>query len=102
MVAALDAAQLETGPADAALARLIEMGMEVGWASFDTDPCLLHLSEPPTTARQDRDRHVPVLACLLAIGHAVGEEARAGRMTSAEAIDALRVSIPRLWHGGRV
>jgi hypothetical protein len=37
-----------------------------------------------------------VLASVLALGHAAGEEVRAGRMTSAEAIAALRVSIPRL------
>lgn len=118
VVAALDAADLETGPADAALVRL----METGWASIDTDPFLLHLSAPPTSPEQDRDRHAPILhrlqaviergqregdidphlavgwllAAVLALGHATGEEVRAGRMTSDEAIQTLRVSIPRL------
>lgn len=121
VVAALEAADLETGPADAALVRLLE----VGWASFDADPFLLQLSTPPVTPEQDRDRHAPilerlhaliergrregdidpdlavgwVLACVLALGHAAGEEVRAGRMTSADAVGALRVSIPRLLRG---
>ncbi len=123
VVAALEAARLETGPADAALVRL----MEIGWASIDADPFLLQLSAPPATPEEDRDRHAPilerlqaviergqregdidpdlaigwVLASVLALGHAAGEEVRAGRMTSAEAIEALRVSIPRLVRAGR-
>jgi AcrR family transcriptional regulator len=118
VVAALDAADLETGPADEALVRL----MEVGWASLDNDPFLLHVSAPPVTPQQDRDRHAPilgrlqavvergqreggidhglavgwVLAAFLALGHAAGQEVAAGRMTQAEAMAALRVSIPRL------
>jgi hypothetical protein len=118
VVAALDAADLDTGPADAALVRL----MEAGWTSMDTDPFLLHLSTPPVTPEQDRDRHAPILerllrvvergqregdiaadletgwilAAVLALGHAAGEEVRAGRMTTTEAVDVLRVSIPRL------
>lgn len=118
VVAALDAADLDTGPADAALVRLLE----TGWTSIGTDPFLLHVSAPPATPEQDRDRHAPIiqrlyrvvergqregdiatdlaiewiLAAVLALGHAAGEEVRAGRMTSSEAVDALRVSIPRL------
>ena len=118
VVAALDAADLDTGPADAALVRL----MEAGWTSMDTDPFLLQLSTPPVSPEQDRDRHAPILerlqaviergqregdiardlstgwilTAVLALGHAAGEEVRAGRTTSTEAIEALRVSIPRL------
>lgn len=118
VVAALDAADLDTGPADAALVRLLE----TGWRSFDTDPFLLHLSAPPVSAEQDRDRHAPILhrlraliergqregdidpevavdwilAAVLALGHAAGEEVRAGRMDTAKAIESLRISIPRL------
>jgi AcrR family transcriptional regulator len=118
VIAALDAADLETGPADQALVRFLE----VGWESFDADPFLLHTAAPPVNAEQDRDRHAPVLerlhrlvargqergeidpgvsigwilASVLALGHAAGEEVRAGRMTSAQAIDALRRDIPRL------
>lgn len=118
VVAAIDAADLETGPADEALVRL----MEVGWQSFDVDPFLLHMSESPVSPEQDRDRHMPILSRLmsviargqrsgeidpalqatwilsatLALGHAAGDEVRAGRMTSDQAINALRRSIPRL------
>lgn len=118
VVAALDAADLDRGPADAALVRL----MEAGWAGMDADPFLLHLATPPVSAEQDRDRHAPILerlraviergrregdiaadlgtewilAAVLALGHAAGEEVRAGRMTSAAAIATLRLSIPRL------
>lgn len=118
VVTALDAADLDTGPADQALVRL----MEAGWAGIGADPFLLHLSAEPVQPEQDRDRHAPILerlrrvvergqregdidpaqsvdwilAAFLALGHAAGEEARAGRMTSAEAVDALRNSIPRL------
>lgn len=115
---ALEAAQLDEIPADQALVRL----MEVGWASFDADPFLLHLSTPPVSAERDRDRHASilerlqdivlrgqregdidpdlavnwVLAAILALGHAAGEEVRAGRMTSAQAVEMLQISIPRL------
>lgn len=118
VVTALDAAALDTGPADQALVRLLE----VGWSSMDSHPFLLHLSTAPVSPDQDRDRHAPVLerlrkvvergrregdidpalatdwvlAAVLALGHAAGEEVRAGRMTADEAIDALRVSVPRL------
>lgn len=118
VVTALDAADLDTGPADAALVRLLE----TGWTSIDTDPFLLHVSTPPVSPEQDRDRHAPILerlhrvvergqregdiaadqtiewilAAVLSLGHAAGEEVRAGRMTSAQAVDALRISVPRL------
>jgi AcrR family transcriptional regulator len=118
VVAALDAADLESGPADAALVRLLE----AGWTSMDADPFLLHLTTPPVSPEQDRDRHAPILerlqtviergqregdiasdleagwalAAVLALGHAAGEEVRAGQMTSTEAIEMLRVSVPRL------
>ncbi|MEY9842312.1 hypothetical protein [Streptacidiphilus sp. EB103A] len=123
MIAAIDAADLDTGPADAALMRFLE----AGWNAFDTDPFLLHLAVPPLDPEQERDRHGPILARLeqlvtrgqkqgeidpqlpvawvlsatLALGHAAGEEVRAGRLTSAEAVQALRSSIPRLLHPER-
>lgn len=118
VVAAIDAAHLDVGRADEALVRL----MEVGWQALDTDPFLLHLAEPSVTPEQDRARHMPildrlmqvvargqsrgeidpalsptwVLSATLALGHAAGEEVRAGRMTSDEAVGALRRGIPRL------
>jgi AcrR family transcriptional regulator len=118
VTAALDAADLGAGPADQALVRLLE----VGWRSMDTDPFLLHLAAPPASADEDRERHAPivdrlrevvlrghrdgdidaalsvdwVIAAVLALGHAAGEEVRAGRMSTTRALDALRVGVPRL------
>ena len=54
--AALDAADLDSGPATEALVRL----MEVGWQTFDADPFLLHLSTPLVSPQEDRDRHAPI------------------------------------------
>jgi AcrR family transcriptional regulator len=116
---AIDAADLETGPAAQALVRFLE----TGWQAFEDDPFLLHLSGPPLDPEGERDRHQPILQRLeqvvrrgqrsgefdpdlpvtwilssfLALGHAAGEEVRAGRMTSAQAISVLRRSIPRLF-----
>jgi len=41
-----------------------------------------------------------ILAAILALGHAAGEQVRAGWMTNAQAIEALRTSIPRLVRPG--
>jgi AcrR family transcriptional regulator len=118
VMAAIDAAALDAGPADDALVRLLE----IGWASFDADPFLLNVSEPAVSAEEDRDRHEPilrrvvelivrgqregdidpqlpvnwVLASVFALGNAAGEEVRSGRMTAPDAVAALRVGIPRL------
>ncbi|MBS2966358.1 TetR/AcrR family transcriptional regulator [Actinocrinis puniceicyclus] len=119
VLAAIDAADLDSGPADQALVRFLE----IGWQAFDADPFLLHLAEPPLTPQQERARHEPllyrleqlvrrgqrsgafdpdlpvawILSATLALGHTAGEEVRAGRMTSAQAIDVLRRGIPRLF-----
>ncbi|MFI1912779.1 TetR/AcrR family transcriptional regulator [Nocardia sp. NPDC020380] len=118
VVTALEAADLDRGPADQALVRLLE----IGWEALAMDPFLLQLTTREQTPEQDRERHAPilghvhavvergqregdidpelpiswVLASIFAIGHAAGEEVRAGRMTSATAIDVLRRTIPRL------
>lgn len=118
VITALDAADLQTGPADQALVRFLE----TGWQSLDTDPFLLHLATPAVSPEEDRARHAPILdrlqqvitrglhegdidpalptnwilASLLALGHAAGEEVKAGRMSSAEAIESLRRCIPRM------
>jgi AcrR family transcriptional regulator len=122
VVAAFDAADLESGPADLAVVRL----MEIGWQSFDIDPFLLNMSEPRVSAEEDRGRHAPilqrmlevivrgqregdidpalaagwVLASVFALGYAASEEARAGRMSSDEAVASLRVGILRLVRPG--
>lgn len=117
VLAALDAARLDVGPADEALVRF----MEVGWQALATDPFLLHLTSDPDP-EEDRQRHAPlfghlerlitrgkregvidpelssswILTLVLAIGHAAGEEVRSGRMTSEAAVAAIRRSIPRV------
>lgn len=119
VVAAIDAADLKAGSAADALVRFLE----IGWQAFEGDPFLLHLSTPPMSPQQELDRHEPVLGRLealvsrgqrsgefdrglsatwlltatIALGHAAGEEVRAGRMTAEEGFDALRQSIPRLF-----
>ncbi|MGH3635373.1 MAG: hypothetical protein ACRDTS_15070 [Mycobacterium sp.] len=82
----------------------------------------LRVAAAPAPPEQDRERHAPVFehlrrvvargqkegtidpgmapdwifAAVLALGHAAGEEVRAGRMSSVEAVNALRRDIPRL------
>jgi AcrR family transcriptional regulator len=118
VVAAIDAADLDAGPADDAMVRLLE----IGWASFDTDPFLMTFSESGVSAEEDRDRHEPIqrrvaelivrgqregdidpslpvnwiLASVFALGNAAGEEVRSGRMTAQDAVAALRAAVPRL------
>lgn len=118
VVAAIDTADLDHGPAAAALTRFLR----IGWDAFEGDPFLLHLTGPAPSPEQDRDRHEPImgrlealfrrgqasgefdpalpvnwlLAATLALGHAAGEEVRAGRMTTEEAFTTLQHSLPRL------
>jgi AcrR family transcriptional regulator len=119
VVDAIAAADLDTGPAADALVRFLE----IGWKAFEGDPFLLHLSSPAKSPDQERDQHEPIigpleqlirrgqrtgefdpelpvswlLAATIALGHAAGEEVRAGRMKPDEAIDTLRRTIPRLF-----
>lgn len=119
VVDAIDAADLDTGPAADALVRFLE----VSWRVFEGDPFLLHLTIPPMSPQEEHDQHEPILGPLerlirrgqrdgdfdpmlpvswllsatIGLGHAAGEEVRAGRMTSDHAISTLRRSIPRLF-----
>jgi AcrR family transcriptional regulator len=119
---AIDAADLDTGPAENALVRFLE----ISWEAFEGDPFLLHLASPPKSPEQERDQHEPILGPLeqlirrgqragefdpklpvswllsatIGLGHVAGEEVRAGRMTPDEAIATLRQSIPRLFTAG--
>jgi len=63
VVRVVSSTDLDSGPADAALVRL----MEAGWAGMDAGPFLLHLATPPVSAEQDRDRHAPILERLQAV-----------------------------------
>lgn len=119
VVAALDAAELNQGSATDALVRLLE----VSWQIFGAQPFLLHLPDPRPSPSQERDQHEPVLrqldrlvrrgqregdfdpelpvswilAAIIALGHAAGEEVRTGRMTADQAVAVLRNGVPRLF-----
>ncbi len=122
VVEAIATADLDTGPAADALVRFLE----ISWQAFESDPFLLHLTSPPKSPEEERDQHEPVLGPLeqlirrgqrtgefdptlpvswllsatIALGHAAGEEVRAGHMTPDQAIATLRRSIPRLFTAG--
>lgn len=117
-VAAMDAAALDEGPATAALLRFLD----ASWRSFEDNAPLLQAAPAVTPAESDRARHEPVtdrLACLLergasageftpglspswlvavivALGHAAGDEVGSGRMASTEAETALRTTVLRI------
>lgn len=118
VVDALDAAGLDDLPADEALLRLTE----ISWEMFDARPFLLQVTAPQSGAG-DEARHAPVIARLeriarrgrregridpdlpvswivattMALGHATGEEVRAGRLSPRRARALLRRSLPRLY-----
>lgn len=118
-VAALDAADVDSGTATEALLRWLE----VAWRLFDRYSLLLH---PSATAidQADSDRqHAAVIEPLkrlirrgqaagefdgtlspdwlvsatIALGHTAGDEVAAGRMTTAQMAVALRHSILRVY-----
>ena len=119
VVAALDAADLDSVSASEGLVRLLE----IGWEAFEAEPFLLQLPGPSQTATEDRVLHEPVLAHLerlirrgrragefdrtlpvawmvaatVALGHAAGKEVRAGRMTIRQARSAMRQAVERLF-----
>ncbi|MEV4493458.1 TetR family transcriptional regulator [Micromonospora coxensis] len=113
-VAAMDAADLDQGPAAAALLRVVELS----WSIFDRFPLL---SAVPEAAADDLHRPVfdrlerlvrrgqqtgefdpdlsPdwLIAATVALGHAAGTEAAAGRTPAADALAALRTSVLRVY-----
>lgn len=119
VVAAIDAARLDEGPAAEALVRFLQ----IGWDAFEGEPFVLQVAVPPGSADEELDRHQPVLGELerlirrgqragefdrklsvawlisatMALGHAAGEEVRAGRMSTRQAFTAMRRSILRLY-----
>jgi len=114
-MAAVDAADLDSGPAADALLRMID----ISWQIFERYPLLLH----PAASAGDEDRHGPVndrldrlirrgqeagefdrtlpvawlVAATMTLGHAAGAEVGAGRLTAAEATAALRPSLLRVF-----
>lgn len=119
-VAAMDAADLDTGPAADALLRLIDAAHRTSGRY----PVLLRkLNSLPASPHSDHERHEPVadrlkriikrgqetgefdstlspdwlVAVTVKLGHAAGEEADAGRMSDTEATEALRTSLLRVF-----
>lgn len=123
-IAAIDAADLERGPAAAALVRLLD----AGWEAFERSALLQHLSTVQVTPAEEHERHQSVFARLdrlirrgqrsgefdrtqprewlaaatVALGHAAGTEVTAGRMSSRAAAAALRDSVLRVYGVTRV
>ncbi|WP_158850625.1 TetR/AcrR family transcriptional regulator [Saccharothrix deserti] len=118
-VAAMDAADLDTGPAADALLRLLEAGRRTSGRY----PVLLRkIASLPVDPKADQERHAPVtdrlkrvirrgqetgefdarlsidwlVAVTVKLGHAASEEADAGRMSDEEAAQALHTSILRV------
>ncbi|WP_432135743.1 MULTISPECIES: TetR/AcrR family transcriptional regulator [unclassified Streptomyces] len=118
-VAAMDAADLDTGSAADTLLRMLDAGAEV----TGRYPVLLRLiGSQPVGAEEDRERHTPVadriervirrgrqsgefddrlpvnwlVAAAIRLGHAASEEQDAGRLTATAAQNALRTSLLRL------
>lgn len=118
VLTALDEAALDSLSAGDAVVRLLE----ISWRIFEAEPFLLNLPGPPLSAADERERHGPVIgqlerlirrgrrtgefdrrsplgwmvAATIALGHAAGEEVRAGRMTTRQALTAVQQSVGRL------
>lgn len=124
-VAAMAAADPDSGPAADALLRLLDAAER---AAGEYPALTRMLSTLPASAQQDAERHVPVAELLervvrrgqadgefddrlpagwlvtatIALAHAADAEAEAGRLTSQEARDTLRTSLLRLLGAARV
>jgi AcrR family transcriptional regulator len=116
VVAALDAAELDKGPAAAAVLRMLD----TSWQMFERYPILLDLADSADLpdAAESHEQHEPVferltplirrgqasgefdrerpvgwlLAAIVALGHAAGAEVGSGRMAAADALAELRRS----------
>ncbi|MFI2411950.1 TetR/AcrR family transcriptional regulator [Streptomyces sp. NPDC018947] len=118
-VAAMDAADLDTGPAADALMRMLDAGAQV----TGRYPALVQLlSACPVSPEADHDRHTPVadrirrviqrgretgefdarlpvdwlVTATIRLGHAAAEEEDTGRLPAPAARDALRISLLRM------
>jgi AcrR family transcriptional regulator len=120
-VETIDAAEVDDGPAVAALDRLVR----AGWQTLERYPVLMDLRTDmtpeeelafhrPILERLERlvtrgqrrgefDRTLPVnwlLAVFLSLSHAAAEEVGAGRMPAETALDVLRRSVHRVFVPG--
>lgn len=119
VVAAMDAAELDTGPAADALLRLLDAGRQ---AAQRYSALLQKASTLPVSPQADHDRHTPVAdrirrviqrgqrtgefddllpphwltTVTIGLAHTAGEEQNAGRMSDQEAAHALRTSVLRM------
>jgi AcrR family transcriptional regulator len=118
-IEAMDAADLDTGPAADALLRLVEAGLRTVWRY----PVLLRaIASLPVSPETDHERHAPVadrvgrvirrgqgtgefdaglsagwlVAVTVKLGHAASEEVEAGEMSYENATKALRTSLLRV------
>lgn len=117
-ITVLDAARLEQGPADAALERLID----INWRTA-IEHNIFALPPVPVTLDDQYEGHLPLLerlqdltargqhaevfdqrlptqwlaAAFIGLAHAAGDEVGSGRMSSDEALVALKRSIWRLY-----
>jgi AcrR family transcriptional regulator len=118
-IEAMDAVDLDTGPAADALLRLVEAGLRTVWRY----PVLLRaIASLPVSPKTDHERHAPVadrvgrvirrgqgtgefdvglsvswmVAVTVKLGHAASEEVEAGGMSYEDATKALRTSLLRV------
>jgi AcrR family transcriptional regulator len=117
-LAAIDAAEIDRGPAVDALDRLVG----ASWQTLERYPLLMDL-RAPLAANEELALHRPILerlerlvkrgqragefdrrqspswllAAFLALAHAAAEEVRAGRMSAEEAATALKGSVARIF-----
>ncbi|MCC8247477.1 TetR/AcrR family transcriptional regulator [Saccharothrix luteola] len=123
-VAAMDAADLDTGPAADALLRLLEAGQRTA----GRHPVLMRaVAALPVAPEADHDRHAPVaerlarvirrgreagefddglpldwqIAVTVKLGHAASEEVDAGRLSEGEAARTLRTTLLRVLRADR-
>lgn len=118
-VAAMDAAEPDTGPAADALIRVLQAGAQTA-GRYPT--LVQQISSLPVSPQLDQERHAPVAdrisrviqrgqesgefdsnlpsdwlaSVIIKIGHGAGEEVDAGRMSPAEAAHALRTVLLRV------
>ncbi|MQA60654.1 MAG: TetR family transcriptional regulator [Actinophytocola sp.] len=118
-LAAIDAADLDNGPAAAALIRLLD----ASWQTFERYPVLVNGTLTQLRQAESDERHTPVLARIerlvrrgqdagefdgelspawlvattVALGHTAGDLADTGQLTTAEARAALNRSVLRVF-----
>jgi AcrR family transcriptional regulator len=117
-LAVLDAAELDVGPAEAALERLVDLS----WRTAD-EYRIFNLPSVPTSPEDSYEGHRPLyerleplitrgqsdgvfdrrlspnwlLAVFFSLAHAAGDEVRSGRMSNDDAFQALKRSIWRIY-----